>query len=83
MLFRLLSLVLRRIQDVFDTAADDETRNALLRGLPIPEAQRDKHLLEQRHLHRRRGGKAHLRMSTGILWRLLREHLDAGVPDPV
>ena len=33
--------VLRRIQDVFDTAADDETRNALLRGLPIPEAQRD------------------------------------------
>ena len=33
--------VLRRIQDVFDGAADDETRNTLLRGLPIPEAQRD------------------------------------------
>ena len=33
--------VLRRIQDTFDEAADDQARNLLLRGLPIPEAYRE------------------------------------------
>ena len=33
--------VLRRIQNAFDAAADDEARNVLLRGLPIPEAHRE------------------------------------------
>ena len=30
--------ILRDIQDAFDNAADDDARNGLLRGLPIPEA---------------------------------------------
>ena len=33
--------VLRRIQEAFD-AADEETKGALLRGLPIPEPQRER-----------------------------------------
>ena len=32
--------VLRMIQGAFDGAADDDARSALLRGLPVPEAQR-------------------------------------------
>ena len=32
--------VLRRIQDVFDAAEDEAAKDLLLRGLPIPDAQR-------------------------------------------
>ena len=32
--------VMRLIQEAFDAAADDDARNTLLRGLPIPETQR-------------------------------------------